>query len=305
MTVIKQGEKIARREGLGYDAARARQAARGVKGPAARPARDKPARPAPDRSGVALSRPLLTATSRARRIAVVLGLLGAAAIAAVMAPPIPQDPAYHRLADARAFCGIPNALNVTVQCAVRARRRPRRVGGPARRRESGPPHRRARAMAVDGLLHGSSADGLGSAYYHLDAEQRASRVGSAAPGGGADGSLRRGHRGADRVRAGTALLAPLVAAGLGSVLWWHAGEVRDTATCGPTRWCSSIPSWRCRSWCICSARRYTRGGAVPGDGERCTVRPRCSSCSTRRFSRWARWSAVTRSSTWPRGPRDT
>ena len=45
-------------------------------------------------------------------MAIVLGLLGAAVIAAVLAPPIPQDPAYHRLADARAFFGIPNALNV-------------------------------------------------------------------------------------------------------------------------------------------------------------------------------------------------
>ena len=50
--------------------------------------------------------------SRARRVAIVVGLLGAAVIAAAMAAPIPQDPAYHRLADARAFFGIPNALNV-------------------------------------------------------------------------------------------------------------------------------------------------------------------------------------------------
>ena len=45
-------------------------------------------------------------------MAIVLGLLGAAVIAAFMASPIPQDLAYHRLADARAFFGIPNALNV-------------------------------------------------------------------------------------------------------------------------------------------------------------------------------------------------
>ena len=50
--------------------------------------------------------------SRARRVAIVLGLLGAAVMAALIAQPIPQDPAYHRLADGRAFFGIPNALNV-------------------------------------------------------------------------------------------------------------------------------------------------------------------------------------------------
>ena len=36
-----------------------------------------------------------------------------AAAALLLVPPIPQDPAYHRLADSRAsWLGIPNVLNV-------------------------------------------------------------------------------------------------------------------------------------------------------------------------------------------------
>jgi hypothetical protein len=59
---------------------------------------------------------------------VVLIVLGAA-----LAPPIPQDPAYHDFADRRAATGVPNVLNVasnwpfllvvistSANCAVRA-----------------------------------------------------------------------------------------------------------------------------------------------------------------------------------------
>ena len=46
MTVIKQGEKIARQKGWVKTRLDRAKPARGVKGPAARPARTKPARPA-------------------------------------------------------------------------------------------------------------------------------------------------------------------------------------------------------------------------------------------------------------------
>ena len=100
MTVIKQGEKIARQKGWVKNRRERAKPARAVKGPSARPARTgRPARRGALRRRS--FRPSLTAMSRARRVAIVVGLLGAAVIAAVMAPPIPQDPAYHRLADAR------------------------------------------------------------------------------------------------------------------------------------------------------------------------------------------------------------
>src|SRR5262249_61501427 len=46
------------------------------------------------------------------RLALLWALLGAAVLASALAPPIPQDPAYHRMADERSMGGIPNALNV-------------------------------------------------------------------------------------------------------------------------------------------------------------------------------------------------
>jgi hypothetical protein len=49
---------------------------------------------------------------RRTAIGLVGGLALVAAAGALLVPPIPQDPAYHRLADARSWAGVPNALNV-------------------------------------------------------------------------------------------------------------------------------------------------------------------------------------------------
>ncbi len=50
--------------------------------------------------------------TRRARLGLLWALLGAAILAAGLAPAVPQDPAYHRMADARAVWGIPSALNV-------------------------------------------------------------------------------------------------------------------------------------------------------------------------------------------------
>ena len=49
---------------------------------------------------------------RRSAIGLIGGLAVLAAAALLLVPPIPQDPAYHRLADSRAWLGIPNVLNV-------------------------------------------------------------------------------------------------------------------------------------------------------------------------------------------------
>ena len=49
---------------------------------------------------------------RAGAIGLIGGLAVLAGTGAFLIPPIPQDPAYHRLADARGWLGIPNTLNV-------------------------------------------------------------------------------------------------------------------------------------------------------------------------------------------------
>jgi hypothetical protein len=104
--------------------------------------------------------------TRRGAIGVIGGLAAAAAVVAALVPPIPQDPAYHRLADARSWHGVPNAANVlsnagfvlvgALGLAFLARTR---VGdGPFRE----PGERWPYVVFFGGLL----LTGVGSAYYH-------------------------------------------------------------------------------------------------------------------------------------------
>lgn len=52
-----------------------------------------------------------------RELALVFLMLAPLAAVFVAFPPIPQDPAYHRLADSRAFLHVPNFLNVATNLA--------------------------------------------------------------------------------------------------------------------------------------------------------------------------------------------
>jgi hypothetical protein len=99
-----------------------------------------------------------------------IGLIGGLAVlagtGAFLIPPIPQDPAYHRLADARSWLGIPNALNVLSNAGF--------VlvgalglgflgdGGATARAFREPGERWPYTVFFAGLL----LTGLGSAYYH-------------------------------------------------------------------------------------------------------------------------------------------
>jgi len=200
--------------------------------------------------------------SRARRVAIVIGLLGAAVMAALMAPPIPQDPAYHRLADARAFFGIPNALNVISNVPfvlVGA------VGAWAVRPGGG-----GTARFIDGrerwpwmvFFSGLLLTGFGSAYYHLEPNNQRlvwDRLPLAAALMGLFAAVIAERIG---VRAGTALLAPLVMAGLGSVLWWHGGEVRGHGDLRPYALVQFYPLVAMPLILYLFGSRYTLGGAV-------------------------------------------
>lgn len=158
-----------------------------------------------------------------------LGVVAAgAALAALVLgglPPLAQDPAYHRLADGRAWLGVPNALNVlsnagfavvgALGLAVTWRRRDGASSAFVDGRERWPYTAFFLALALTGL---------GSAYYHW------------APG--------NGRLAVDRfplavaimallaaviaerasVTAGLRLLLPLMALGMASVIVWHLGE---------------------------------------------------------------------------------
>lgn len=94
------------------------------------------------------------------------GLAAAALVGAALVPPIPQDPAYHRLADARGWLGVPNAANVLSNAgfllvgALGLRFLVRSHAVEASFRE--PAERWPYAVFFGGLL----LTGVGSAYYH-------------------------------------------------------------------------------------------------------------------------------------------
>jgi hypothetical protein len=202
------------------------------------------------------------ASTRAGGLGIVLSLLGVAAAAAVVAAPIPQDPGYHRMADGRAFLGIANALNVLSNApfvavgAVGAWAL--RPAGAARARFIEARERWAWGVFFAGLL----LTGLGSAYYHL-APGNDRLVWDRLPLAAALMGLFAAVI-AERISvpAGLLLLAPLVALGLGSVFWWHTGELRGR---GDLRFYALVqfyPLLAVPLMLHLFRPRYTLGGAV-------------------------------------------
>ncbi|HBL28155.1 MAG TPA: alkaline phytoceramidase [Acidobacteria bacterium] len=167
-------------------------------------------------------------TTRATRFRL-LALLGVTALSAAVVfsqPPIPQDPAYHRFADTRAFLGVPNFLNVVSNLPflviggvglLRLRRRLVEPAGAAEMSETA-------AWLL--LFLGIFLTGFGSAWYHLRPDN-ASLVWDRLP-------MTLGFMGffagivGERLgrHAYRLLLWPLLGIGVSSVLFWYAGELR-------------------------------------------------------------------------------
>jgi hypothetical protein len=170
---------------------------------------------------------MVSSMTRGVRLGLLWALLGAVVLAAALAPPLPQDPAYHRMADERAMWGIPNALNVVsnspfvlVGALGLWSLQPRRATGGAQFVE-------ARERWPYGVFFaGLGLTGLGSAYYHL-ATGNERLVWDRLPlaitlmGLLAVTIVERID-----VKAGLVLLGPLLAIGIASVLLWYAGERR-------------------------------------------------------------------------------
>ena len=152
----------------------------------------------------------------------------ATALAVGLFVPREQDPAYHRFADTREVLGVPNGLDVLSNAAFV-------LAGGAGLAVVAWRGRRAFARGAEAwpwaILFASVAlTGPGSAYYHLapdDARLFWDRLPMAA-GFAALVSILL----AERVpRLGERLLLPLLAAGVGSALYWRAtGDLRPYVT---------------------------------------------------------------------------
>jgi hypothetical protein len=176
-----------------------------------------------------LPQPLSPAAVRLRLAVLATAAAVGAAVLFLAFGRMPQDPTYHHFADRRTFLGVPHALNVLSNAPFLL------VGllGVAlvlRRRGAFLDPAEAWPYAV--FFVGVALTCFGSAYYHLD--PTADRlVWDRLPIAMAFMALFAAVIG-ERVgvRAGLALLGPLMALGLGSVLYWtftesrHAGDLR-------------------------------------------------------------------------------
>ena len=164
--------------------------------------------------------------TRGIQLAILLAVSAAAAAGISFAPPIPQDPAYHRFADSRPVGMVPNGWNVLSNLAFLL------VGGygmlEVLEMPAGPTARfiESRERWPYALFFaGVALTGIGSAYYHwapdtprLFWDRLPMTIGFMAFLA-AVVSERIG------VTAGLLLLGPLVAAGASSVIFWRAGEL--------------------------------------------------------------------------------
>jgi hypothetical protein len=191
-------------------------------------------------------------------IGLIGGLAALAAAAAWLVPPIPQNPAYHRLADSRAWLGIPNALNVLSNAGFLL------IGalglafvlGAGGRAFREPGERWPYVVFFGGLL----LTGVGSAYYHWEPGNARLAWDRLPLGITLMGLLAATIAERIGVKAARRLLGPLVAIAAGSVVYWHWTEQRGA---GDLRLYALVQFYPIVAvplmlWWL--APRYTRGG---------------------------------------------
>jgi len=146
----------------------------------------------------------------------------AALLATALLPPIPQDTVYHRFADGRGLLGVPNALNVLSNLPLAV------VGGVGvvylRRRGGVLLADRREVTLYACFFLAALFTALGSAWYHLAPDDDRlfwDRLPLAATFMAFTAAMLAERVG---VRAGFRALFPLLAAGLGSVLYWRFSE---------------------------------------------------------------------------------
>ena len=166
----------------------------------------------------------MSAKQRTRLLAI-LGLTLVVIVVILMWPPVPQDRSYHNFADQRMLLGIPNFFDVISNAAFVL------VGMLGllflyRQSASNAFPEKAELWPYAVLFLGLALTGMGSAYYHL-APANARLTWDRLPLTLVIMPFFAATI-AERVsaKAGLWLLFPLVAVGLGSVIYWHWSEAQ-------------------------------------------------------------------------------
>jgi hypothetical protein len=199
--------------------------------------------------------------TRGARVGVLVAVIAAAVSVTCVVPPIPQDPAYHRFADARPLGGAPNGWAVLSNL-------PFVLVGLWGLREvltapvgTSAPFAESRERWPYALFFaGVALTGVGSAYYHW-APDNARLVWDRLP-------MTIGFMAflasivAERVgvTAGIVLLPVLLLAGAGSVAYWYAGESSGAGDLRPYALVQFAPLALIPLMLWLFPARYTHGG---------------------------------------------
>lgn len=202
--------------------------------------------------------------SRKRRVAVVLAVVVVAVVGVSVLPPISDEPSYLRFADTRGLAGLPNFADVVSNLAfvvagalgvafvLGIRLGTRTFARPSER------------WTYFVFFAGVFLAGFGSAYFHLAPDSVRLAVDRIPITVALMGFLAATV--ADRVgpRLGVALLVPLAAAGLGSVVFWFRGELTGAGDLRPYVLVQYLPMVLVPLLCFLYPSRYTHGASVWG-----------------------------------------
>jgi len=148
------------------------------------------------------------------RILVLVIILAASLVGLLFLPRIPQDQSYHAFADQRMFFGIPNFWNVVSNIPFIAVG----VAGLWRLRHN---------VAISALFLGILLTGFGSAYYHLDPNDRTLFWDRLPMAVSFKAILANAIEEQVSLKVGAVLLWPFIAVGVLSLLVWRwTGDLR-------------------------------------------------------------------------------
>jgi hypothetical protein len=193
----------------------------------------------------------------------ILAVASLAGIAAIcLAPRIPQDPAYHNFSDSRVLLAIPNCLNVLSNVPfffVGVFGLKFLLGGESRVAE-GRFQNETEKWPYVVFFAGVTLTSAGSAYYHWGPSNDRllwDRLPMAFAFMGILSAciVERVSR-----KAGLILLAPLVAFGAGSVVYWHVSEMNGAGDLRPYVLAQFLPLVVIPLMMLLFPSRYTRGG---------------------------------------------